>query len=229
MYFYLEYLLQVNKCNVNIFGSLLDSSSATSTVAISGTKTDLSEDTRGSDRESERDRECLSIRPTTLTCSLFVLNIWTRLCASHSSDVLVFSAFAPIRFASNVTISVPSHLSCLILAVTQSWRSATVQLLIPLYYFSNNLTFWNLTGQEAGCEGAFQQTPQKKMEMSWWSEEGTEEVFFLLFVQFCISFLCVAPWLYLWYHIHDIAFLLLQWMRGMSLSGGRGVSTVTSQ
>lgn len=55
MYFYLEYLLQVNKSNVNIFGSLLDFSSATLTVAISGTKTDLSEDTRGSDRESERD------------------------------------------------------------------------------------------------------------------------------------------------------------------------------
>lgn len=38
-----------------------------------------------------------------------------------------------------------------------------MQLLIPLCYFSNNVACWNLTGQEAGCEGALQQTPQKKL------------------------------------------------------------------
>lgn len=131
MCFYLEYFVQVNKSDVIISVSFSDFGCLFS-VAISGTKTDLHERSRRSDRKRKRERQRVRayvhhalvspLAQVLIYVSLLVLNFEqgyaiVSLCARALKRP---SALSPITFGYNVTMSVPSHLSCLLLAVIHS-------------------------------------------------------------------------------------------------------------
>lgn len=99
----------------------------------------------------------MSIRPTTLTHVLYL--------SCHSRSILVFSAFAPIIFTSaTISVSISSIMpaTCRHTELKKCHR-AIINFTVLFFQQSS---FLELTGQDGGCEGALQQTPQKKMGMS---------------------------------------------------------------
>lgn len=91
-------------------------------------KADLNERCgRGNDRQSERDREFMSIRPTSLTHALTsvclpTLNFWTRLRSSRTSAILVPSA--SLRFGYKIRVPSLPHNCSHSITSTQLWRIA---------------------------------------------------------------------------------------------------------